>query len=107
MAGATNQQVLEHLRKLKTEFARRYRLQRFFMFGSRARNEELLTSDVDLVVVSEDFRNTKFRHRPEMVLEFWPDIVDLEVLCYTPDEFERMSRRLGIVAHAAAEAVEI
>jgi predicted nucleotidyltransferase len=107
MAGASNQQVLEDLRQLKSSLSLQYRLQRFFLFGSRARNEELLTSDVDLVVVSEDFRGTKFRHRPEKVLEFWPDAVDLEVLCYTPDEFERMKQRIGVVQQAAKDAVEI
>lgn len=107
MVGATNQQVLEDLRLLKAELAKRYRIERFFMFGSRARNEELLTSDVDLIVVSEDFADTKFRHRPEKVLEFWPDVVDLEVLCYTPSEFERMSQRIGIVQHAVRDALDI
>lgn len=107
MAGASNQQVIEHLRQLKSSLSQRYRLQQFLLFGSRARNEELLTSDADLLVVSEDFSGTKFRHRPEKILEFWSDVVDLEVLCYTPDEFEEMKNRIGIVRQAVADAVDI
>ena len=107
MAGATNQQVIEDLRRLKSELARLYRLERFILFGSRARDEELLTSDADLIVVSDDFRDIKFRHRPGRVLEHWPDRVDLEVLCYTPEEFARMKQRIGIVRQAVAEGIDI
>ena len=107
MAGATNQQVIADLRRLKSELARLYRLERFILFGSRARNEELLTSDADLIVVSDDFRDIKFRLRPAQVLELWPDKVDLEVLCYTPEEFARMEQRIGIVRQAVAEGIDI
>ena len=107
MAGATNQQVIDELRRLKSELARRYGVERFILFGSRARNEELITSDVDPIVVSGGFRGTKFRHRPERVLEFWSEIVDLEVLCYTPEEYAAMTNRIGVVQRAAAEGVEL
>ena len=106
-AGATNQQVIEDLRRLKADLAKRYRLQRFFLFGSRARNEELLTSDVDLIVVSQDFADLKFRERPPVVLELWPDVVDLNALCYTPEEFERMKQLIGVVQDAAKDALDI
>ena len=107
MVGATNQQVLDDLRKLKAELARRYDLSHFILFGSRARGQELLTSDVDLIVVSDDFRSIKFRRRPELVLQYWSDTVDLEVICYTSEEFEALKGRIGIVRHAAAEGMEV
>ncbi len=107
MAGATNQHVIGELRRLKSDLAQRYGVERFILFGSRARNEELLTSDVDLIVVSDSFRGTKFRHRPERVLELWSDVVDLQVLCYTPEEYAAMTKRIGVVQRAAAEGVEL
>ena len=107
MGRATNQQVLKDLRQLKSELQKRMDLKHFILFGSRARGDELLTSDVDLIVVSDHFAGRNFRYRPEEVLEHWPDAVDLEVFCYTPEEFERMKNRLGIVNRAASEGVEI
>jgi predicted nucleotidyltransferase len=82
-------------------------VEHFIMFGSRARGDELLTSDVDLIVVSEGFQGKQFRQRPVEVLEHWPDVVDLEVLCYTPEEFAMMKERLGTVRRAIAEGIEV
>jgi hypothetical protein len=82
-------------------------VEHFIMFGSRARGDELLTSDVDLIVVSDHFKERKFNRRMPEILEFWPDRVDLEVLCYTPEEFEKMTNRIGIVQRAVAEGIEL
>ena len=82
-------------------------LRHFIMFGSRARGDELLTSDVDLIVVSEGFSGQKFQRRPLAVLELWSDIVDLEALCYTPEEFARLKERMGIVRRAVEEGIEV
>jgi len=107
MGRATNEQVIEHLRQLKRDLSGRMDIRHLILFGSRARGEELLTSDVDLIVVSDGFRAKSFRHRPAEVLELWPDVVDLEVLCYTEEEFELMKERLGIVQRAVKEGIEI
>lgn len=107
MAGATNEQVIRELRRLKRRLSQRLGVDRLILFGSRARGQELLTSDVDVVVVSEGFRETPFRRRHEKVLELWPDLVDLEVLCYTPEEFDRLRQRVGIVKQASQEGIEI
>lgn len=77
------------------------------LFGSRARGEHLKGSDVDLLVVSPDFAGIPFLKRIREIVALWDSDLDLEVLPYTPDEFERKRREIGIVAVAAAEGVEI
>lgn len=107
MGRATTDEVVQDLRALKARLAQEMELSHFILFGSRARGDWLLTSDADLVVVSDRFRDTSFRHRPEIVLEHWPDRVDLEVLCYTNEEFERLRQRRCIVQAAAQEGIEL
>jgi predicted nucleotidyltransferase len=107
MGGATTDEVIADLCILKTRLLQDMNLSHFILFGSRARGDWLQTSDADLVVVSERFHGVKFNHRPEIVLEHWSERVDLEVLCYTDDEFERLRQRRCIVQAAAEEGIEV
>ncbi len=93
--------------RLREELAKRFRIERMILFGSRARGEHLKGSDVDLVVVSPDFAGIPFLKRIREIVARWESDVDLEVLPYTPEEFARKRREIGIVAIAAAEGIEI
>jgi len=107
MGGVKNLEVMRGLRKLKKEVAKEYRIDKMLLFGSRAKGEELLTSDVDILVVSRDFSELPFRKRPDVFLDRWKLPVDLEVLCYAPDEFKRKLKEIGIVRDAVKTAVSI
>ena len=77
------------------------------LFGSRARGDYKLTSDVDLMVISKDFKKYSFRQRPNDFLDTWILPIDFEVLYYTPEEFIRKKKEYGIVRQAAKEGQEI
>jgi len=95
------------LRRFREALAQKFRISRMLLFGSRARGEHLRTSDVDLIVVSPDFEGVPFLRRIREVVALWESDLDLEVLPYTPEEFERKKEEIGIVAVAAREGVEI
>lgn len=82
---------------------RRYRPDLVLVFGSRARGEALAESDLDLVVVSERFRGVPFLERITALLTYLRPPFAVEVLCYTPEEFARKRRELGIVSQALEE----
>ncbi|MFA4639979.1 nucleotidyltransferase domain-containing protein [Pyrococcus kukulkanii] len=78
------------------------------LFGSRARGDFLKDSDYDLIVVSKAFEGKQFTDRSTEVLKllFKEGIVeDFEILCYTPKEFERKKRMIGIVREALKEGI--
>jgi len=93
--------------RLKDALARRFRLTRMILFGSRARGDHLRTSDVDLIVVSPDFVDMPFLKRIREVVALWEGDLDLEVLPYTPEELARKENEIGIVARAVREGIEI
>lgn len=93
--------------RLRDELAKRFRIERMILFGSRAWGEHLKGSDVDLVVVSPDFAGVPFLKRIREIVALWESDLDLEVLPYTPEEFKRKRGEIGIVAVAAAEGIEI
>jgi predicted nucleotidyltransferase len=69
---------------------RRYHPDRIILFGSLAQGRVWDWSDVDLVVVKQTA--LPFLDRVNEVLRVLQPRVGLDVLVYTPEEFERLSR---------------
>jgi uncharacterized protein len=100
---------------LVRRFASRYlpRLRRGYqpelvlVFGSRARGDALADSDLDLLVVSDRFRGLSFLDRASTVLTDLDLPFGADVLCYTPEEFGRKRRELGVVRQALKEGLPL
>jgi len=107
MAGLTNKEALTNLKKLKRKLNNQFKIQKFMLFGSRARGDWLLNSDVDIILVSNDFKKLKFKERCAEVIGYWNSPIDLEPLCYTLEEFKRKSKEIGIVKQAIKEGINI
>lgn len=92
-------------------FSRRLRtklpVERLILFGSRARGDNLLTSDFDFVVVSRAFRSVPFVKRASLVYAAWVENHRLEAICYTPEEWNRLKDRRGILLNAQQHGLEI
>lgn len=76
-------------------------------FGSRARGDALSSSDLDLILVSPRFATVPFLKRPVAVLEALDYPGGLELLCYTPEEFEEKRGEFGIVRVALEEGISL
>jgi len=91
-------QALENaLARIRQRLAEIPGVQKAVLFGSSARGRRDLFTDLDLLVVMQsdlDFiqRSAELRRRLEAG-------VDMDLLVYTPDEFERMAQH-GFLAHA-------
>ena len=97
--------------KIANRFASRIRKAyspgKIILFGSRARGDHFKTSDFDFIVVSGKFRGTPFAERPSAMYDYWEEAVDIEALCYTPEEFAKKLRQHGIVRAAVREGIEL
>ena len=80
---------------------------RVIAFGSRARGDAISTSDLDLILISPRFAPVPFLRRPVQVLESLDYPPGLELLCYTPEEFEENRQELGIVRVALEEGITL
>ncbi|MGH2453015.1 MAG: nucleotidyltransferase domain-containing protein [bacterium] len=83
----------------------RFPLERAILFGSRARGDELLDSDYDLILVSSAFEGLAWTDRIQAVLDLWDLDVALQPLCYTPAEFAQKAAEISTVAEAVREGV--
>ncbi len=85
----------------------RYQPELVLAFGSRVRGEALVESDLDLLVVSARFRGVPFLERASTILTDLDLPFATDVLCYTPEEFARKRRELGIVSLALKEGLSL
>jgi len=93
----------QFFKRLKKKFD----IKKLILFGSRARGDNLKSSDYDFLVVSDDFKEQPFIFRASELYDFWDENVDFEPLCYTVKEFEKKKKQIGIVQQAVKEGIEI
>lgn len=79
--------------------------EKVILFGSRARGDNLKTSDYDIIIVSKYFENVPFLRRMRKIYDLWNKKEHLDVLCYTPEEFERKRKEIGTVRKAVEEGI--
>ncbi len=77
------------------------------LFGSRARGDNLITSDYDFVLISKGFSGRPFIRRSSPLYSLWHSRCDLEVLCYTPGEWRRLKDKRGILLNAQTDGVRL
>ena len=71
------------------------------LFGSRARGTHDDLSDIDLIVVYDT--DKRFLDRLEELYRLWDLPGAVDILAYTPQEFEEMKERSGFVADAVEQ----
>lgn len=105
MAQAVDQdeQVARFRREVLPRLVEVFRPTAVILFGSRVRGDALKDSDLDVLVVSEAFRDVPWVDRPVRVAQACDVRMPLEVLCYTPKEYARKREELGIVRNAMEE----
>ncbi|MCD6403199.1 MAG: nucleotidyltransferase domain-containing protein [Candidatus Aenigmarchaeota archaeon] len=96
-------EIIDFLQKVKEKFEP----EKVILFGSRAKGEYLKHSDYDFIIVSKKFEGMNFLKRMEKVYELWDKDVPMDVLCYTPKEFEKKRKEIGIVREALKKGVEL
>ena len=102
-----NKETIKLLNKHLGYIRRKFAPEKIILFGSRARGDHFTTSDIDLIIVSKKFKKIKFYDRMIQVYGNWNNQIDLESLCYTPEEFEKKKKQIGIVRQAVKEGILI
>lgn len=95
------------IRNFTRKLAKRIHLTKAILFGSRASNTHLKHSDYDVILVSPDFQGIHFTERASEVLRKVEKHFPLDLLCYTPKEFNEKKKQICIVRKAVREGIEI
>lgn len=82
-------------------------IQTMILFGSRATGKTGRDRDVDLIIVSPRFKWLDFFERGAKMYDYWNLRMPVDFLCYTPEEFKKLSRQTTIVSEAIKEGIRI
>ncbi len=110
MGKTKNRKIAELLRKL-AEFKKGKGIEKLILFGSAATGGMGKDSDIDLIVVSKEFAGKSTFERGR---GFWIEWhmkqkmgYPVDFIFYTPEEFEREKKMVGIVSEALREGIAI
>ena len=98
---------LKIVKKFRENLVKAIILRKLILFGSRARGKTNKWSDFDLIVVSPDFKKKNFLERGGDLYDYWDYDYPVDFLCYTPEEFDKLKKRVTIVREALKEGIEI
>ena len=102
-----NKKTLNILKKHLKFLKKTFNPEKIILFGSRARGDNLEESDFDLIIVSEKFKDIDFRERMIKAYGNWDKKEGLDVICHTPEEFEKKKKQIGIVQKAIEAGIVI
>ena len=98
------------LRRFAARLRRELGAQQVLLFGSRARGTEGPDSDYDLIVVSPVFEGVEPWARGRGLRRLFREeggSGGMDIICLTPDEFERAKRRISLTAAVLPETVDL
>jgi len=99
--------ISEFMEKYLGAIKTAYNPKGLWFFGSRVSGQPKEESDIDLVLVSDKFKGTKFIYRMGDFLKKFDYPKHIDALCYTPEEFEKKQKEIGIVREAVEKGEKI
>ncbi len=112
--------LIKKLEKIKLSKRRKYELVKFlkrlkeelgvvevYIFGSRAYGTPLLESDLDIIVVSDEFGKRNFIENMELLSMMWDGSFTIEIFPYTPDQINKYANRKTVISEAIKRGIKI
>ena len=78
-----------------------------YIFGSRAYGTPLLESDLDMIVVSEEFGKRDFIENMELLSRMWDGSFSIEMFPYTPEQIEKYAEKKTVISEALKKGIRI
>jgi predicted nucleotidyltransferase len=103
----TDRLAKEFLDAALPDIERAFAPEHIILFGSRAKGQARDDSDIDLILVSDRFEGVRFPNRIASFLKTIRPKPEVEPLCYTPAEFERLKEQTTILIEATREGIWI
>lgn len=93
------------------DFPSEFRVEKVFLFGSYATGKAKSDSDIDLVIISPDFKKMAFLERLEFLSLSRKSYSSLnnamDIIGYTPEEFGKIDSESIVMRQAKKEGREI
>jgi hypothetical protein len=101
-----DKKALKEIEKFVERLKEEINLKEIIFFGSRSRNDYLESSDIDLIIVSPDFKDVDYLKRFELVYPYLKEL-RIEFIPLTSEEFEIKRKQLTLINEAVREGMKI
>jgi len=105
--GKEKSEIIELLKSFKKSINTKHKIDRMILFGSIPKGTATSESDVDVILVSDEFEGKSSLKRPVPFYLEWPFRIPVDFICFTKIEFEKLKKQVSIVSEALATGVEI
>jgi len=95
--------IINILKKFGDKISSSIYLNKMVLFGSFATGKTRKWSDIDLLIVSKSFKGLRPLDRGLDLYDMWDAKYPVDFLCYTPEEFEKAKKRIGIIRQILKE----
>ncbi len=99
--------IKEKLKKFKEKVSEAVPIKKIILFGSRAEGKTGKNRDIDLMIISPEFRKLDFFQRGAKMYNYWDLDYAVDFLCYTPEEFDNLSKKITIVREGLKKGIVI
>ena len=99
--------IISQLKAFRRDISKEIKVKELLFFGSRARGKCQPDSDVDLLIVSADFKKEKSFQRAIRLYNSWHLDYPVDFICLTPEEFIKKKKQIGTVQQAVKEGIGI
>jgi len=99
--------IKDNLKMFKKEVNEEIPIKEMILFGSRAEGKVGKDSDIDLIIVSDEFEGLDFFQRGAKMYGYWKLDYPVDFLCYTGKEFEKLAKKITIVREAVRKGIVI
>ncbi len=83
------------------------KVEQAILFGSTATDTRLADSDIDLIVISEDFKAMPLPQRFLILQKSWTEKIELEAFGFTKQEFENLRSKSIVVREADEKGIRL
>jgi len=103
-----DKKIIKSLKEYKKKISHDIKVKQMIFFGSRAKGKLHKYSDIDLIIVSPEFKKQRYIHRSLDLYRKWNLDFPVDLLCYTPQEIkERKKAKWGVIQEAMKTGIEI
>jgi len=103
----SREDIKRMLEEFKETVNKDFPVESMIFFGSMAQGKATENSDIDLIIVSDKFKDMNFIKRASRMYDYWTLGYPVDFLCYTTKEFKRLSHGVTIVKEALDEGIAL
>ena len=98
--------ITRFIKEIMPVIKKNFQLSRVLFFGSRVTGNAPEDSDIDVIIISDNFKNIPFILRMEYILKLVRFPKHVDYLCYTQEEFGTIKESSSIIENALEHCVE-